>query len=178
MGQPTSMHYGAVLVGGIREGTIQLALLAACFQSLPPLPTSKLAFLVLIPRWMGLYGSLQQTLLWGWEFLTLPPQSPRCFQSKVWGFISLHWNPGLCGLSHSRVVSHGFICTRMWDHPLFSHRLAMSLLCPAACLLLPVWMNVSSLTPLLSDFHTVQFSVSSGCFLFLNLLLTFSWLCE
>ena len=25
-------------------------------------------------------------------------------------------------------------------------------------------MNVSSLTPLLPDFHTVQFSVSSGCF--------------
>ena len=33
---------------------------------------------------------------------------------------------------------------------------------------LPVWMNVSSLTPWLSDFHTVLFSVSSGCFLFLN----------
>ena len=30
----------------------------------------------------------------------------------------------------------------------------------------PVWMNVSSLTPWLSDFHTVQFSVSSGCFCF------------
>ena len=34
--------------------------------------------------------------------------------------------------------------------------------------LLPVWVNVSSLTPLLSDFHTVWFSVSSGCFLFLS----------
>ena len=34
--------------------------------------------------------------------------------------------------------------------------------------LLPVWMNVSSLSPWLSDFHTVRFSVSSGCFLFLN----------
>ena len=33
---------------------------------------------------------------------------------------------------------------------------------------LPVWMNVSSLSPWLSDFHTVRFSVSSGCFLFLN----------
>ena len=42
--------------------------------------------------------------------------------------------------------------------------------CPS-CLslpLLPVWMNVSSLSPWLSDFHTVRFSVSSGCFLFLN----------
>ena len=43
--------------------------------------------------------------------------------------------------------------------------------------LLPVWMNVSSssffffvssLSPWLLDFHTVLFSVSSGCFLFLN----------
>ena len=39
--------------------------------------------------------------------------------------------------------------------------------CPSASLLL-VWMNVSSLSPWLSDFHTVRFSVSSGCFLFLN----------
>ena len=38
--------------------------------------------------------------------------------------------------------------------------------------LLPVWMNVSSLTPWLSNFHTVRFSVNSGCFLFLNLLLS------
>ena len=34
--------------------------------------------------------------------------------------------------------------------------------------LLPVWTNVSSLFPWLSDFHAVRFSVSSGCFLFLN----------
>ena len=42
---------------------------------------------------------------------------------------------------------------------------------PPGCLslpLLPAWMNVSSLSLWLSDFHTVQFSVSSGCFLFLN----------
>ena len=37
--------------------------------------------------------------------------------------------------------------------------------CPSLPLL-PVWMNVSSLSPWLSDFHTVQFSVSSGCFCF------------
>ena len=34
--------------------------------------------------------------------------------------------------------------------------------------LLLVWMNVSSLTLWWLDFHTVLFSVSSGCFLFLN----------
>ena len=39
--------------------------------------------------------------------------------------------------------------------------------CPSPPLLL-VWMNVSSLSPWLLDFHTVQFSFSSGCFLFLN----------
>ena len=31
-----------------------------------------------------------------------------------------------------------------------------------------VWVSVSSLSPWLPDFHTVRFSVSSGCFLFLN----------
>ena len=48
--------------------------------------------------------------------------------------------------------------------------------CPSPPLLL-VW-NVSSLSPWLSDFCVVQFSVSSGCFLFLKLLLSFFWLCE
>ena len=51
---------------------------------------------------------------------------------------------------------------------------------PPGCLsppLLLVWVNVSSLTPWLLDFHTGRFSVSSGCFLFLNLL-SFFWLCE
>ena len=43
--------------------------------------------------------------------------------------------------------------------------------------LLQVWMNVSSLSPWLLDFHTVRFSVSSGCFLFLNFL-SFFWLWE
>ena len=50
-----------------------------------------------------------------------------------------------------------------------SHHLAES--SPPSCVsppLLRVWMNVPSLTPWLLDFHTVRFSVSSGCFLFLN----------
>ena len=86
--------------------------------------------------------------------------------------------------------SSGFIYTQMWDHlvcrplphlPWYSSCcLASSPLnssCPSLPLL-PVWMNVSSLTPWLLEFHTVQFSVSSGCFLFLNLLLSFFWLYE
>ena len=60
----------------------------------------------------------------------------------------------------------------MWDRPPQS-----SSHCPSLPLLL-VWMDVSSLTPWLLGFHTVWFSVSSGCLLFLNLLLSFFWLCE
>ena len=37
--------------------------------------------------------------------------------------------------------------------------------CPSPPLL-PVWLNVFSLTPWLSDFHTVRFSASFGYFLF------------
>ena len=78
--------------------------------------------------------------------------------------------------------SSQFISTHMWDLPLHqlppsppwsaSRCLARSPLhrgCLSLSLLL-VWMNVSFLTPWLLDFRTVQFSGSSGCFLFLNLL--------
>ena len=41
--------------------------------------------------------------------------------------------------------------------------------CPSSPLL-PVWMNVCSLNPWLSDFHTVQFSGSSGCFFLFKLV--------
>ena len=54
--------------------------------------------------------------------------------------------------------------------PLAARRLAESPLCPGCPSppLLLVWINVSSLSPWLLDFHTVRFSVSSGCFSFLN----------
>ena len=73
-------------------------------QSLPPLPTIKLGPCGVDSRMgelvhaLGPCGSLQQTLLWGWEFLLLP-QPHRCLQSEVWGFISPRWNSGLRGLS-------------------------------------------------------------------------------
>ena len=75
--------------------------------------------------------------------------------------------------------SSQFICTQMWDRPVCKsppcHE--SSLTGCQSLPLLPVWMNVSSLTPHLLDFHTVWFSVISGCFLFLNLL-SFFWLCK
>ena len=66
--------------GGVWEGRMLLVRLSAGFQSLPSLPTSKLGpsgadsragGLVYI---LGSCGSLQWTLMWGSEFLLLPPQ--------------------------------------------------------------------------------------------------------
>ena len=153
-----------------------LAFLSAGFLSLPPVPASKMgpsgadsqvggSMYVLGPC-----GSLQWTLLWGWEFLLLPPLPPRGFQSVVWGFSSLSCSPGVAQSVSHPLHSSQFICAWMWDHrvrqPPF--HLESSLPSCISLPLLPVRMNVSSLTPWLLDFHTVQFSVSSGCFLFLN----------
>ena len=114
------------------------------------------------------------------------PSTPTDFYSqRSWGFISPCWSPGLCSLSHSPVVPPGLSThkcgtTQSPTMPTLSpsHHLAMHPFClgfPSPPLL-PVWMNVY-LTPWLSDFHEVLFSISSGCFLFLNLLSSF-WLCE
>ena len=67
--QPTSLCCSAVCGGGVREGTMRLAPLSAGFQSLPPIPTSKVGSsgadcqvggLVYV---LGPCGSLQRTLL-------------------------------------------------------------------------------------------------------------------
>ena len=83
--------------------------------------------------------------------------------------------------------SSRFICTRMWDRPV--HNPSPCWVCqPPPCCdsslpsclsppLLLVRVSVS-LTPWLSDSPTVRFSASSGCFLFLNLLLSLLWLFE
>ena len=100
------------------------------------------------------------------------------------------------GLSRSPVVPPGLSACKCGTTQSTSHRLVWSASCCLSCLVLqlppchkssppgcpslplrPVWMNVSSLTPWLSDFHIVKFSGSSGYFLFLNLLLSF-WLWE
>ena len=78
--------------------------------------------------------------------------------------------------------SSQFIHTQMWDYlfcqlppcqvcqPWPCHKSSLTS-CPSPPLV-STWMNISSLTPWLSDFHTVRFSGSSGYFLFLNLLLS------
>ena len=111
------------------------------------------------------------------------------FHQRLWGSIYPHWNPGLCGLSHSTVVSPGLStlkCGTTWctscclthpSPPVATLPRVLSTCCPPLPLLL-VWMSVSSLTPWLSDFHVVQFFCLSWLFLFFNLLLSFFWLSE
>ena len=90
-----------------------LASLSAGFQSLPSLSTIKLgpsgadSWVGRPVHALGPCGSLQRTLLWGWEFLLLLPQPHGCFRSEVWGFISLCWNPGVRGLLCSPAVPLG-----------------------------------------------------------------------
>ena len=139
---------------------------------------------------LGPCGSLQQTLLWGWEFLPLPPQPPQVF--LVIGFEAVFSGAGSLSCAvclvpqlflivylHANVVppSPSAAASPPWSSRCHLAVSPRHLSCPSLPLL-PVWMNVSSLSPWLSDFHTVLFSVSSSYLLFLNLLLSFFWLYE
>ena len=87
------------------------------------------------------------------------------YSQRFWGFISPCWNPGLYCLSHSLVVLPSYLHANVGPPGPPSTALLWSSLPSCLCLpLLPVWMNVSSLSPWLLEFHTVWFSVSSGCF--------------
>ena len=102
-----------------REGAMAPAPLSAGFQSPPLLPTIKLGPSGAGSRVDGLvhalgpHGSLQQPLLWGWEFLLLLPQAPRCFHSEVWGFISPCWSPGLHSLLRSLPFMPFYLCANV-----------------------------------------------------------------
>ena len=184
-GQTTSLCGDAVRGKGVWEGTAPLAGLSAGFQSLSLTPTSKLGpsgadsqvggFLYVL----GPCGSLQGTLLWGWAFSPAASTPTGFFSQRLWGSISLHWNPGSRDLSHSPVVTPGLPAHKCGTALSTSRSLTVSPLQPGCPFppLLPVWINISSWTPWLSDFHTVQFSGNSEGGLFLNLLLFF-WLCE
>ena len=80
-----------------------------------------------------------------------------CFTLSLFLPVYLHANVGPQG--PPATASQGLPATFCRESSLPS--------CPSPPLL-SVWMNVSSLTPWSSDFHTVRFSISSGCFLFLN----------
>ena len=96
--------------------------------------------------------------------------NPHWFLQTEFEALSLrHWNPALNCLFLFSVVPPTLSTCECGAIQSTSHCLAT---CPLhlSCLFLPVWMKVSSLTPWLSDFHTIQFSGYSGCFLFLNWL--------
>ena len=113
-----------------------------------------------------------------WEFLPVWPQPPQVFSVCGLRLYFLALEPWVVWSVLLRSCPSWFISTRMWNHPLHSpppRWVCQPLPCRESslpgCLSLPllrVRRDVSSLSPWLSDFHTVQFSVSSGCFLFLN----------
>ena len=102
-------------VGGVREGTVPLSWLLASFQSLPPLPTSKLGPSGAASRVGGCVCVCSRTL---WVCPTSSPVrlgvSPTAastptgvFSQRFGGFIFLSQNPGLHGLSCFPVVPPG-----------------------------------------------------------------------
>ena len=145
------------------------------FSHFPCYPQAKWALLVLTPMWVDLCTfwdpvGLSNELSCEAEFLPLLPQPPRGFQSEVWGFSSPCWSPGVVQSVLLPSCFSWFICVQMWDRWVCQPPPCLES-SPPSCAsppCLPVWMNVSSLSPWLSDFHTVWFSVSSGCVLFLN----------
>ena len=103
--------------------------LSAGFQSLCPLPMSKVGLSSADSRVGGLVhalgrcGSLQQPLLRGWEFLPLPPPPPWVFSLRglrlyfpalepwvAWSFCSLAAPPGL-SMCECGAVGSASCCT-------------------------------------------------------------------
>ena len=155
---------------GSKGEQCHLAWLSAGFPSLPLLSTSKLgpsgadSLVGGLVSVLGPCGSLQQTLLWGWQFL-LPLQFPQVFTARGFEALILHsgtlgWmvclSPQLFLLVYPQ-VNVGLPGLPAATSPTQSSgpRLAISPVHPGCQSppLLPVWMNVSSLTPWLLDFH-------------------------
>ena len=136
---------------------------------------------------LGPCGSLQWTLLWDWKFLLLLPQPTGVFSQRFEALFPCTWTLGCTVCLTPQLFLPVYLHASVGPPTLQSAALSALAFQPPPCCessplsclsptLLPVWVNVSSLTCLL-DFHTVWFSDSSGWFLFLNLLFFF-WLCE
>ena len=129
---------------------------------------------------LGPCGSLQRTLLCGWEFLLLSPQPPQVFSV---GGLRLYFpslEPWVARSVSLPSCSSQFICTQMWDcHHLArsaSRHIAMSPLTR-----LPVSTPPTGLDKCFFFNSLVQTSYSlTVCqfWLFFNLLLSFFWLCK
>ena len=159
-----------------------LPLLTASFQLLPPLPTIKLGpsgadsqvggFVYIL----GPCGSLQWTPV-RLGVSPLAPQPPQVSSIsglrlyfptlELWVVQSVAGSTSCCLASQLQpCLPHSTIPCLAGST---SHHLVTSPLCLTAHLRPSYWSEwMSSLFPWLSDFHTVQFSVSSGWFLSLN----------
>ena len=99
-----------------------LALLSAGFQSLPLLPTIKLgpsgavSWVGRLVHALGPCGSLQWTLLWGWEFLLLPPQHPGVFSIRGLRLYFRMLEPWVARSALLPCRSSRFIYAWMWGH--------------------------------------------------------------
>ena len=171
-----------------------LAQLLAGFQSLPPLPTCKLGSFG-ADSWVGGFvsvlgpcGSVQWTLLWGWEFLPLlqPPQIfiVRGFEEF---FFFPYWDPGfwvcltlqlfLPVYLHATVEPPGPLATAsptLVFQPMPCCESLPQLLLSAPPISLDECFFFNSLVVRLA--YSLIFWQLWLFFLFLNLLLSFSWL--
>ena len=119
-------------------------------------------------------GFLKRNCLGLQKFLP-STQSPLVFAARTYGDLSSwHWNPELGGLvwgcdsSVLRYLSQTFIYhTWMWDRPI-----------PMSLSLLPIWVDMVSLIPQLSDFHSTWFLNSSEWCFFYSLVVILMWLCK
>ena len=146
-------------------------------------PRSDWALLVLLPEWVGCAGPRPL-----WVSPTNSPVrlgvSPSAASTPtgvfIQGFEALFPHTGILGCAVCRQVNQllphrpaAALPTPLHNPP--PHWVCQLPPCPGfsppgfrSPPLLLVWINVSPLPPWLSDFHTVQFSLSSGCFLCLN----------
>ena len=133
-------------------------------------------------------GPFKMSLLKIQQFLLLP-QLPLVFIARNYGDLSSwSWNTGcvvwpVAGIPCSWGIPPDFYLPHMNVGPHF-----LMLLCTAPRLcasspvsmdlpLLPVWMNVASFNPWLSEFHTAWFSDYSGWYLFCGLVVIFFCSC-
>ena len=147
--------HGTVCGGEVQEGTMPLAWLSAglnlvnspiTHKKIGPFQCWFLGHWVCVhyrAPWVSPMNS--PVKLWVCPTTTTPT---GFYTQSFWGFSPLHWESGLPGLSRSPVVPPGLSAGKCGTAQSSSHQLAMSFLQPGflSLLLLPVWMNVSSLT--------------------------------
>ena len=177
---------------------------SARLQSLPVLPTIKWgpsgadSWVGWIVHILGPCGSLQQLLLWGWEFLVLLPQPPQVFSIRgLRLYFPPHWSPGLCGLLRCPTVPPGLSMHECGATGSASGRAACPIQQSSSLCVWPV--NLSPLSPgspsprlrpsyrswwmsllyLFGCRTSPQFDFLSVLVIFvLKLLLSFPWLCK